>query len=72
MRWLAALALCACTGTVGTIDLRLTTAPDSHVLDAVQRLRVTITNPRQVVEAGRSGSGFSIVLEVSRRSRRER
>ena len=66
MRALAAVAfaLGACTGTTGTITLDLATAPDSHLLDAVQRLRVTITDPRQVVEATRTASGFDLALEV--------
>lgn len=63
MKWLAALALCAC-GTTGTIDLELATAPGSTLLDSVQRLRVTITNPRKVVEAQRRGAGFDLALEV--------
>jgi hypothetical protein len=59
-----ALALGACTGTTGTITLDLGAAPDSHLLDAVQRLRVTITDPHQVVEATRTASGFDLALEV--------
>jgi hypothetical protein len=64
MRALVALALCACTGTTGTVAVELVTAPDSHVLDAVQRLRLTITQPHQVVEAARSSAGFDLVLEL--------
>jgi hypothetical protein len=64
MRALAALALCGCTGTTGTVAVELVTAPDSHVLDPVQRLRLTITQPRQVVEAARSSTGFDLVLEL--------
>jgi hypothetical protein len=64
MRALAALALCACTGTTGTVAVELITAPDSHVLDPVQRLRLTITQPHQVVEAARSSAGFDLVLEL--------
>ncbi|HEX7840361.1 MAG TPA: hypothetical protein VF469_22940, partial [Kofleriaceae bacterium] len=66
MRALAPLALVlgACTGTTGTIALDLATAPDSHLLDTVQRLRVTITDPHQVVEATRTASGFDLALEV--------
>lgn len=67
MRWLAlgaALALCACTGAVGTIELQLTTAPGARLLDAVQRLRMTLTSPRRVVEATRSGAGFTLALEA--------
>jgi hypothetical protein len=61
---LLALALTACTGTTGTVKLDLATAPGSHVLDAVQRLRLTITNPRQVIEAGRTGTGFDLALDL--------
>jgi len=64
MRALAALALCACTGTTGTVAVELVTAPDSHVLDPVQRLRLTITQPHQVVEAARGSAGFDLVLEL--------
>ncbi|HSS02774.1 MAG TPA: hypothetical protein VLM79_37190 [Kofleriaceae bacterium] len=61
---LAALALCACSGTSGTLVVELTTAPGSQVLDPVQHLRLTLTNPREVVEADRSSSGFDVALEV--------
>ena len=61
-RALAALALCACSGTTGTIKLDLATAPGSHVLDAVDRLRVTLAD--QVIEATRSDAGFDLALEL--------
>jgi hypothetical protein len=61
---LAALALCACSGTSGTLVVELTTAPGSQVLAPVQRLRLTLTDPREVVEAERSSSGFDLALEV--------
>jgi len=64
VRSLGALALCACTGTTGTLQLQLVTAPDSQLLDAVERLRLTITNPRQVVESARTAGGFDLALEV--------
>lgn len=64
MRALAALALCGCGGTTGTLSVTLVTAPGSHVLDAVQRLRLTVTQPHQVVEATRGPSGFDLALEV--------
>lgn len=66
MRVLAAVALAlgACTGTTGTITLDLATAPDSHLLDAVQRLRLTITDPHQVVETTRTAAGFDLALDV--------
>lgn len=60
---LAAPGVGACTGTTGTIDLELATAPGG-TLDAVQRIRLTLTQPRRVVEAQRSGAGFDLALEV--------
>lgn len=67
MRLVALLALlAACPApTTGTIDLELTTAPGSTVLDSVVRLRVTLTRPRQTVEALRRPDGsFALGLEV--------
>ena len=66
MRFLFLLALLAgCpTPVSGTIELGLTAAPGSTLLDAVTRIRVTITNPRQTVEALRGDNGFSLVLDV--------
>jgi hypothetical protein len=59
-----AVAAGACTGTTGTIELDLATAPGSRVLEAVQQLRLTITNPHQVIEAGRTGTGFDLALDL--------
>lgn len=64
MKALAALALCACGGVTGTLAVDLKTAPDSKLLDAVQRIRLTLTDPHEVVEAMRSSSGFNLSLEV--------
>lgn len=64
MRALAALALCGCAGTTGTVAVELVTAPDSHVLDAVQRIRMTLTQPHQVVEGIRGPAGFDLALEL--------
>jgi hypothetical protein len=58
------LALGACTGTVGTVKLELATAPGSSVLDTVQKLRLTITNPHQVIEAERTAAGFDLALDL--------
>ena len=59
------VALAACTGgTTGTVTLDLITAPGSHVLDAVQQLRMTLTSPRQVVESSRTATGFELALEL--------
>jgi hypothetical protein len=65
-RALAALApvVCACSGTVGTLAVELTTAPGSHVLDAVDTLQLTLTRPRQVITAQRTAAGFDLALEV--------
>ncbi|MDQ3300520.1 MAG: hypothetical protein M3619_28405, partial [Myxococcota bacterium] len=60
-----AIALAGCpAGDIGTIELGLTTAPGSPLLDAVTRLRVTLTSPRQVVEADRTERGFVLELDV--------
>jgi hypothetical protein len=66
-RAIACAALCAagCSGgTTGTVTVELTTAPDSHVLDAVQTLRLTVTDPHQVIEAARGSSGFDLALDL--------
>lgn len=60
---LAVLAGCP-SPTTGTIDLALTTAPGSPLLDTVTKLRVTLTAPRQVVEAVRGDAGFTLALDV--------
>jgi hypothetical protein len=58
------LLLCACSGGVGTVDVSLTTAPGSHVLDNVETLRMTITNPHEVTTATKSAAGgFAIVID---------
>ncbi|HEY0255659.1 MAG TPA: DUF167 family protein [Kofleriaceae bacterium] len=59
------LALCACDGNVNTIDVTLATAPNSTVLDAVQTLKLTLTNPPQTQTATRSSDGkFAIDLQL--------
>jgi len=58
------IAMAACTGTTGTVKLDLTTAPGSRVLDAVDQLRLTITNPHQVIEARRTAAGFDLALDL--------
>lgn len=61
----AALACAAgCQGTTGTIALELTTAPGSTVLDAVTRLRLTLTDPLEITEVERSARGFDLSLGV--------
>lgn len=60
-----AFTLAACgEGTTGLVDVSLTTAPGSTVLDGVQTLRMTLTNPRRVIEATRTGRGFDLVLDI--------
>ena len=65
---LAVAALCACSGTTGTVTVTLATAPDSHVLDGVQTLRLTIVptggGPHQVIEATRTNGGFNLALDL--------
>lgn len=64
-RALLALLLAGCPeGTTGLIDVSLAVAPSSGDLDAVTTLRVTLTNPEQVVEAPRTGDSFDLALEV--------
>lgn len=59
----ATLAACG-SGTTGLVDVALTTAPGSTVLDGVQTLRMTLTNPRRVTEATRTARGFDLALEL--------
>lgn len=61
---LVTLACAACTDGPGVIDVQLAVAPGSTVLDGVETLRMTITNPRRVVMAQRSSSGFDLALEL--------
>ncbi len=61
--WLAML-LGACSGEVGTLEVRLTTAPGSTILDSVQTLRMTLTNPLTVETAERTSKGFSISIDL--------
>ena len=65
MKWfvIATLgALAACGGNSGTVSVTLTTAPGSHLLDNVQSLHVTNTNPMQVHDVARSSDGFDLAL----------
>lgn len=54
-----------CLGDSGTISVTVVTAPESTLLDRVQRIRLTLSDPRTVVEAERSSKGFSLSLESS-------
>ncbi len=60
----SALGAAACQGSTGTIDLELVTAPGSTVLDGVQTLRVTLTDPLTVAIADRTDHGFDVSLDV--------
>ena len=61
----AALAATACLGDSGTIAVSVVTAPDSTLLDGVQKIRLTLSDPRTVVEQVRGPSGFSLSLEAT-------
>lgn len=62
--WLS-LALAGCSGEEGTIQLELMTAPGSDLLDQIQRARLTLSNPAEVVEAERDEDGhLALSLEV--------
>lgn len=58
------LALTACEGDTGLIEIDLATAPGSTLLDGAQTLRMTITNPRRVLTAERSAGGFSLAIDL--------
>ncbi len=67
MKRLAALllALAACEGTTGTINLELTTAPGSTVMSQVDRLRLRLTNPPVDEETTRKADGsFDLSLSL--------
>lgn len=64
MRWLALLALAACTGETGTLSVALTSAPDSDLIGRIDRLDLTLTNPFRMVSATRTSSGLDISLEL--------
>src|SRR5579871_5977572 len=62
---LAALAaLAAACGNSGTLSVSLVTAPGSTVLDSVETLDVTLTDPLTTVSATREGSGFSLSFQL--------
>lgn len=61
---IAACIAAGCGGATGTLELALVSAPGSQLLDGVETLRMTLTNPRRVVEATRSAGGFALALEI--------
>ncbi len=58
-------ALAGCAGETGTLAVTLTQAPGATLLDGVQTLRVTITEPHQVVTVERTDGGFSLALDLT-------
>jgi len=65
MKRLALAVLAGCSGSAaGTLDITLATAPGSHVMDAVQTLRLVVTNPHQVQMATRDSNGFTIGIDL--------
>lgn len=63
----AALAISCwgCAGADGTIAITIVTAPGSAVMDDVTHVRMTLSNPFQVVEADRDAEGhFELAIEV--------
>jgi hypothetical protein len=60
--WLAVL-FAACTQT-GTISVSLVESPSSTLLDGVQTLQLTLTDPLTTETATRVGSGFAISISV--------
>lgn len=61
---LAVLTLAGCFGATGTVSVSLVTAPGSTLLDSVERIRLTLSEPHTVVESTRRGGGFSLSLEA--------
>ena len=65
-----AWALAACGGDVGTVTVDLITSPNSTILDAVEVLRLTVTQPHQVTEATRGDAAGSRSTSRSKRTAR--
>lgn len=61
---LGALALAACGGVDGTYALSLVSAPGSDLPARIQHARLTLSNPRTVIEEDRGPDGFTLALEV--------
>jgi hypothetical protein len=59
-----AMMSAACSGASGTLSVSLATAPGSPILDAVQTLRLVLTQPHTVVTQQRTSSGFDLALAV--------
>lgn len=63
---LAAL-LTACGADRGTIAVTVVAAPGSDLLDRVERLRATLSEPHTVFEAERDEGGIALSLEIDAR-----
>ena len=62
---LALACTAACAGVEGTIEIELVTAPGSDLLERIQRARLILSNPEQVVEAERDEDGrLALSLQV--------
>ena len=62
---LAALAAAGCGAPEGTVRLSITTAPDSDVMESVERVVLTLSDPPAVTEAERGPDGaFELALDV--------
>ncbi|HEU0034379.1 MAG TPA: hypothetical protein VFQ53_27340 [Kofleriaceae bacterium] len=61
---LALVGLAACNGETGTIQLELAAAPGSSLIANIQHLRVTITDPKTVIETDRDENGLNLALDV--------
>jgi hypothetical protein len=57
------VSIAACDGKQGTLDISLVTAPGSN-LDAVQTLRITVTNPPATHMVSRTSGGFDLDLDL--------
>ena len=57
--------LAGCDRTVGTISLKLVTEPGSDLVSRVDRVRLTLSDPPEVVEAERDrGGGLSLAFDL--------
>jgi hypothetical protein len=64
MRAAFALVLVACNASTGTLELDLATAPESTVLSAIDRIRLTLTSPPATFEATRTANGLDLAFEI--------
>jgi hypothetical protein len=70
---LALLWATGCSAPEGTIRLSIATAPESAVMDAIERVRLTLSEPPAVVEAERGPDGrFDLALDVVAKGERGR